>query len=206
MGQLPGMSSRLRECDATRQHTMTATRMTMFEPLAAARPAVGSSRSLWGRSREPHSKGAGRIITKAKRRELVGTLARRMRGLELICTVKAKHALLGPARPRQTKKEGELCAVCFEAAITVARGKYSILRQYFRGGTYRSRHVPTGRVVFAGVAKSFRKDDVVERALRAQELLEHFFVVVDRVAYDVLDGTVAEGPRLVTDNGPSTVA
>ena len=85
---------------------------------------------------------------------------------------------------------------------------YSILGSILEeGGTYHSRHVRTGgRVVFAGVAKSFREDDVVERALRAQELLEHFFVVVDRVAYDVLDGTVAEGPRLVTDNGPSTVA
>ena len=53
---------------------------------------------------EPHSKGAGRIITKAKRRELVGTLARQMQGPGLVCKVKAKHALLGPARPRQRKK------------------------------------------------------------------------------------------------------
>ena len=96
--------------------------------------------------------------------------------------------------------------MCFEATITVARGKYSILRQYFRGGTYRSRHVRTGeRVVFAGVAKSFREDDVVERALRTEEFVEHFFVG-HRVAYDVRDGAMPKGPRLVTDNGPATVA
>ena len=53
------MSSQLRKCDATRQHTSTASRMTMFEPLAAARPAVGSSRSLC--CRETTLKGAGRI-------------------------------------------------------------------------------------------------------------------------------------------------
>ena len=60
----PRMSSRLRKCDATRQHTMTATRMTMFEPLAAARPAVGSSRSLVvGESHRATLKGCGSIIT-----------------------------------------------------------------------------------------------------------------------------------------------
>ena len=46
---------------------------------------------------------------------------------------------------------------------------------------------------------------MVERTLRAQELLEHFFVV-NRVAYDVLDGAMPEGLRRVTDDGPATVA
>ena len=142
------MSSRLRECDATRQHTMTATRMTMFEPLAAARPAVGSSRLFGG---EPHSKGAGRTITRAKRRELVGTLARRMRGLELICTVKAKHVLLGPARPRQRKKgRGTMWGV-----LVLGLG-YSILRQYFRGGTYRLTSRLTARTNRAGSLRGVR--------------------------------------------------
>ena len=73
------------------------------------------------------------------------------------------------------------------------------------GGTYRSRHVRTGRVVFGGFAKSLREDDVVERALRTEEFVEHFFVG-HRVAYDVLDGAMPEGLRRVTDDGPATVA
>ena len=46
---------------------------------------------------------------------------------------------------------------------------------------------------------------MVERAVGAEESVEYFFVG-HRVAYDVLDGAMPEGPRLVTDNGPATVA
>ena len=71
MGQLPRIIGQaqdegqpLRKCDATRQHTTTASRMTMFEPLVAARPAVGSSRSLVvGESHRATLKGCGSIIT-----------------------------------------------------------------------------------------------------------------------------------------------
>ena len=60
--------------------------------------------------------------------------------------------------------------------------------------------------------QSLREDDVVERALRAKEppepvsALVVVFVVLPEATYDVRDGAVPEGPRLVTDNGPSTVA
>ena len=108
------MSSRLRKCDATRQHTMTATRMTMFEPLAAARPAVGSSRSLcWG---EPHPKGAGRIITQSQAWGARWNLARRVRALGLVWATRSR------SRRRRS------------VSVARARVRYSILRQYFRGG------------------------------------------------------------------------
>ena len=78
--------------------------------------------------------------------------------------------------------------------------KYSILGSIFEERAYRSRHVRTGRVVFGEVlfAKSLQEDDVVERALRTEESVEHLFVG-HRVAYDVLDGAVPEGLRHVTE-------
>ena len=60
--------------------------------------------------------------------------------------------------------------------------------------------------------QSLREDDVVERALRAKEppepvsALVVVFVVLPEATYDVRDGSVPEGPGLVADNGPSTVA
>ena len=192
------MSSRLRKCDATRQH---ATAMPNNDVASPWQQQKAARDPLVAGELEPHSKGAGRITqSQAWRARLNPRQTDASSGINLQSKGKARAA----ATTKERKGNYAGCAFK-EAAITVARGKYSILRQYLRGGTYRSRHVRTGRVVFGGFAKSLQEDDVVERALRAQELLEHFFVV-NRVAYDVLDGTVAEGPRLVTDNGPATVA